>query len=140
MVSRQCSVYLVDNASVKKDSTEEIVVSIMREINKDLNGKAEKAKSKNYPYKQQKMKIEENEIGLNVKLYYRFHKYIPEWRGFISQITEPDSTINDAQNKMSSFICFFYNSEYIFVVCAGYGSFQFKNMSIKFLVLKYLPN
>lgn len=123
MAKRSCSVYLIDKYSVEnKNTSSEITKKIIREINKDISEKAEESSRPKHLYKKQRVGDEWQRNKMKVELFFRQHIYVPEWRGFISGITEMDSPINRAENKSSSFICFIYNEDNIFVVCTGSGS------------------
>ncbi len=132
MVNRPCSVYFIDRDSIEgKTNSQEIVASIMRLINKEISEDAKKDSKTKYSYVQHKVKDEWLEHGLDISLYYRSHKYIPEWRSFITGIADENSSIKDAENKMSSIICFIYSEDYIFAICTGHGTFP---------ILKYVDS
>lgn len=131
MSNRPCSVYLIDKESVGKEISSDVVSSIMRKINHEISEESAKCGKTKYTYMQQKIDSAWLNGELSIQLYYRSHKYIPEWRGFFSAISETNSSIREAENKMASVICFIYNEDYVFAVCTGHGTYP---------ILKYIDS
>lgn len=139
MTKKPCAVYLIDRNSVeKKETSEEIVARIVWEVNKGISEKAKKTSKPIHKFKPQKVKSEWLKHGYKIELYYKSNPSIPDWRGFISGIAEKGSQIYKAQNKNTSYMCFIYNSENIFSVAAGSGSFAISKYADQMFGLEIL--